>query len=78
MVEFGFTVFGSVIFGLIIGVYISYLFFLKTFELDILKTDIELSKNLDELFDIPSRLREDEVEDDSEIPKYLKWEYTCD
>jgi len=78
MIEFGFTVFGSVIFGLIIGVYISYLFFLKTFELDILKTDIELSKNLDELFDIPSRLREDEVEDDSEIPKYLKWEYTCD
>jgi hypothetical protein len=61
------TLIGTAFIGFVIGVYLSYIFFLKALEVYTIK-----GVHLDDLMDIPSRLRED----DSETPKYLKEEYT--
>ena len=70
MIELGFTLFGTALTGFIVGVYISYLWFLKFLDVDLVKGDY-----IDQRLDFISRIREDE---DEIKPKYLKEEYTCD
>jgi len=63
MIEFGFTLFGAFLTGFIVGVYVSYLWFIKVLGFDLAK-GIYIDQRLDCI---------SIIEDDDEIKrKYLK------